>query len=139
MQLYSRVDIALDPFPYNGTTTTCEALWMGVPVLGLRGDRHASRVTASLLHHAGLDELIAEDEDALVALAQRVAGDPGALAALRASLRTRLKASDLMDLATFTRTLERTLRDIWMRWCKGIAAEAAPTDIRAESKWQKHP
>jgi predicted O-linked N-acetylglucosamine transferase (SPINDLY family) len=84
---YSRIDIALDPFPYNGTTTTCEALWMGVPVLTLRGQLHAGRVGASLLTAAGNPEWIADTPDALVALAADLAKDRARLSRLRVSQR----------------------------------------------------
>ncbi len=117
MALYSRVDIGLDPFPYNGTTTTCEALWMGVPVICMRGDRHASRVSASILQHAGLPECIADSEQELVQLAGRLADDTEQLAELRGSLRSRMQNSDLMNLPQFTRDLEQVYRQIWSDWC----------------------
>ncbi|HXW23410.1 MAG TPA: tetratricopeptide repeat protein, partial [Xanthobacteraceae bacterium] len=114
---YARVDIALDPLPYNGTATTCEALWMGVPVVTLRGDRHAARVGASILSMAGLDRLIAATPDEYVAKAVGLARDRDGLAALRASLRERLRASPLGDGAGFARAVEAAYRTMWRDWC----------------------
>ena len=109
LALYARVDIAVDTFPYNGTTTTCEALWMGVPVLSLAGQRHAGRVGASLLRAAGLADWLAESPEAFVAIARRRASDIGALATLRASLRQQVEASPLCDAESFTHRLETAL------------------------------
>jgi len=83
------VDIALDPFPFNGTTTTCEALWMGVPVITLRGHRHAGRVGASLLTQIGLTDLIAHSIEEYVEIAVALAGNSGRLDDLRHALRPR--------------------------------------------------
>jgi protein O-GlcNAc transferase len=107
---YGRVDIALDPFPYNGTTTTCEALWMGVPVVTLRGDRHAGRVGASLLTRVGLGELIAETGDTYIDTAVALAGAPEQLANLRHTLRQRMADSTLCDPETITRDVEAAYR-----------------------------
>jgi predicted O-linked N-acetylglucosamine transferase (SPINDLY family) len=107
LALYGEVDIALDTYPYNGTTTTCEALWMGVPVVSRAGDVHMSRVGASLLRGAGLGELVAESDAQYVELAVALAGDAARRARLRASLRERLRASPLLDHAGFTRQLEQ--------------------------------
>ena len=112
---YARVDIALDPTPYNGTTTSCEALWMGVPVVTLAGDRHAGRVGASLLSRLGLGELIASDRSGFVALAAALAADPARLADLRAGLRPRMAASPLCAAAAFTRSLEAVCRGLFER------------------------
>lgn len=115
---YRRVDIALDSFPYAGTTTTLEALWMGVPVVTLRGETHAARVGASLLTHAGFPQWIAEGEAEYAAKAAALAGDLAALAGVRASLRVRLQASPLLDCARFAQELEAQYRGIWKEWCR---------------------
>jgi predicted O-linked N-acetylglucosamine transferase (SPINDLY family) len=117
MGLYSTVDVGLDPFPYNGTTTTCEALWMGLPVVCLRGDRHAGRVGASIMHRIGLDELVAGSKDDYAALAQALAADTGRLAELRSGMRARMRASPLMDVRLFAETLESAYRQMWITWC----------------------
>ncbi|WKZ11773.1 MAG: tetratricopeptide repeat protein [Gammaproteobacteria bacterium] len=118
LALYGRVDLALDTFPYNGTTTTCEALWMGVPVLVMRGNRHAARVGASIMTHAGLPEWIAENEDEYIALAVARAADAAALANARAGISERMRGSSLADPVRFTATLERAYREQWTAWCQ---------------------
>ncbi len=114
---YGEVDIALDTFPYNGTTTTCEALWMGVPVVTLAGEVHMSRVGASLLTCTGLGELIAHDETGYVRIATELARDGRRRQALRADLRSRLLASPLLDHAGFTHKLETLYREAWRNYC----------------------
>jgi protein O-GlcNAc transferase len=114
---YSRIDIALDPFPYNGTTTTCEAILMGVPVVTLRGRTHASRVGASLLTTLGLPDLIADSEQAYLAAASDLAANPSRLAALRSSLRPTLLASPLCDGPAYTRQVESAFRAMWRTFC----------------------
>lgn len=114
---YNRVDIALDPFPYNGTTTTCEALWMGVPVITLEGSRHVSRVGTSILSQLGLTECIARDPSDYIVLAEALAKDLDRLASLRSNLRERMHASLLCDGKTFTRKLEGSYQKFWQRWC----------------------
>jgi protein O-GlcNAc transferase len=113
----SAIDIALDPFPYNGATTTCEALWMGVPVVTLRGDRHAGRVGASLLTQIGLSELSADSREAYIDTAVALASDPARLSELRLSLRPRMAASPLCDAPAFGRKMEHAYRTMWQRWC----------------------
>ncbi len=118
LALYGKIDIALDTFPYNGTTTTCEALWMGVPVVTLAGDRHAGRVGVSLLSRVGLTELIARTPEEYVKLAVELANDTGRLARLRAGLRERMENSSLCDAAGFTTDLEQAYREMWVAWCR---------------------
>jgi protein O-GlcNAc transferase len=115
---YERVDVALDPFPYNGTTTTCEALWMGVPVVTLRGDRHAGRVGASLLTQIGLMDLIANSVEEYLEIAVALARNPERLDYLRRSLRPRMAASPLCDGPAFARKMEATFRTMWRNWCE---------------------
>lgn len=109
LQIYDEIDLALDTFPYNGGTTTMEALWQGVPVLALEGDRWASRVAASLVRAAGLGEFVAADPDGLVRLGAALAADPDTptrLAELRRTLRDRLRRSTACDAEGLARALE---------------------------------
>jgi predicted O-linked N-acetylglucosamine transferase (SPINDLY family) len=110
LRLYARIDIGLDPFPYNGITTTCDALWMGVPVLTVPGKMPASRVGASLLTAAGLPELVAPSEEGYVSLAAHLANDLPRLAELRADLRDRMRASTLTDASRFAAGVEAAYR-----------------------------
>ncbi len=103
---YNEIDIALDSYPYHGTTTTCEALWMGVPVVTRAGAAHLSRVGASLLQTVGHPELVADSEEGYVRLAVELAGNPARLVALRAGLRSELEKSPLLDQNGFIRSLE---------------------------------
>lgn len=122
---YGRIDIALDPTPYCGTTTTCEALWMGRPVISLSGDRHASRVGASLLRAIDRPEWVAAREEDLVRIAAGLASDRTLLRAESASLRRRLESSVLMDHAGQARRFEAALRHCWTNWCGGSAEPRA--------------
>lgn len=115
--LYNSVDIGLDPFPYNGTTTTCEALWMGTPVVTLAGNTHVARVNVSLLSNAGLSELIAYDEEDYVRIAVELANDAERLRSLRTSLREQMRRSPLMDADRFARDVEAAYRSVWQTWC----------------------
>jgi protein O-GlcNAc transferase len=110
LSLYNQIDIALDPFPYNGTTTTCEALWMGVPVVTLPGQTHAGRVGTSLLSTVGLQDLIAKDQTHYVQLAKDLAADQTQLATLRSELRQRVAQSPLTDARAFARDIEDAYR-----------------------------
>lgn len=114
LDCYHDIDIALDTFPYHGTTTTCEAMWMGVPVVTRAGETHASRVGASLLHAAGMSRLVARDRESYLHTAESLANDPPALAAIRAGLREQIRASALCDGAAYAK-----------RWAEAIIAEAS--------------
>ena len=121
LPLYHHVDIGLDPFPYNGTTTTCESLHMGVPVVALRGDRFISRVSASILHTTGMDDWIADDLDAYVEKAVAFAADIPALGRLRQTVRPQFMASPMCDAPRFARNFEAALRAMWRTWCQSAA------------------
>jgi predicted O-linked N-acetylglucosamine transferase (SPINDLY family) len=116
-RLFAEVDIALDTMPYSGGTTTCDALWMGVPVVTAPGPRPASRSAASILSSAGLADWIAATPEDYVSKAVELAARPERLARLRASLRAELRASPLMDEPGFARALEALYRTMWRRWC----------------------
>ncbi len=103
---YARIDIALDTTPYNGVTTTCEALWMGVPVVTFWGEEHAGRVAGDLLTVIGHGDLVGQNAADFVRIARDLAGDQERLARLRAGLRAAMQASPLMDYRTFTREVE---------------------------------
>jgi predicted O-linked N-acetylglucosamine transferase (SPINDLY family) len=118
---YAQIDIALDPFPYNGGATTCEALGMGVPVVTLRGDRFVSRVGSTILHNAGLGDLVTAGPQEYVQKAVDLAQDPALLARVRSGMRDRLATSALCDTVGFTKRLESAYRDIWRRWCRAQA------------------
>jgi Predicted O-linked N-acetylglucosamine transferase, SPINDLY family len=113
---YNKVDIALDTFPYPGVTTSVEALWMGVPVLSLRGDRFLSRTAGSIAHNAGLPDWVAADEDDYVAKAVAFTANLERLVALRAGLRQQVLASPLFDAPRFARNFEDALWGMWQRY-----------------------
>ncbi|WP_237905596.1 hypothetical protein [Azospirillum brasilense] len=125
LQAYDRIDIGLDPFPYNGTTTTCEALWMGVPVVTLAGRHHVARVGASLLTQCGLAEFIAADEAGYIEAAVALAGDTGRLTTLRRGMRERMERSALSDHRGFAAAVEAAYRDMWRLWLGGDRSAAA--------------
>ncbi|HLP83596.1 MAG TPA: hypothetical protein VK157_04540 [Phycisphaerales bacterium] len=116
---YAHIDIALDTFPYNGTTTTCEALWMGVPVVTIAGPAHVSRVSTSLLSAAGLTQLIAHDPQNFVDICKSLAADTAALDNYRATLRSRIAASPLCDQPAFAKRFGDALRWMWKEACEG--------------------
>ena len=113
MARYNNIDIALDPFPYNGTTTTLDALWMGAPVITLEGASHVGRVGVSQMSNLGLQELIAHNQSEYVEIAVALANDLPRLAALRAGMRERMLASPLMNVARFTSNLEQGYEQMW--------------------------
>jgi predicted O-linked N-acetylglucosamine transferase (SPINDLY family) len=118
MQLYDEIDISLDTFPWSGHTTACESLWMGAPVITLRGKRFAGRMVASVLTCLGLTELIAETPEEYRRLAVKLANDLPRLANFRGRLRSTMVQSPLCDGAAFTKKLEDAYRWMWRRWCE---------------------
>ena len=116
--VYNEIDIALDPFPYNGATTTCEALWMGVPVITLAGKMHAGRVGVSILTQMELTDFIADGPDDYVRIAVELANNPLRLSELRGTLRHRMGASPLCDAKAYTRAVEEAYRTMWRNWCE---------------------
>lgn len=119
---FKHVDIALDTIPYSGTTTTCEALWMGVPVVTLFDQNPAGRVGASLLSQMGRSQWVAHTEDEYVQIAAALSSDVGQLEVFRGTLRSDMCESPLGNAGLFTRSLEFAYRDVWQRWC------GAPSD-----------
>ena len=117
LRRYEMIDIALDPFPFNGATTTFQALWMGVPVISLAGETFISRATGSILHHAGLGDLAVDTPKAYVACARDLAGDLERLRTLRVDLRERMAASPLCNAANYACSVETAYRDMWRKWC----------------------
>ena len=136
LDCYAEVDIALDTWPYNGTTTTCEALWMGVPVVTLAGDRHAARVGVSLLSTTGFTAGIAEDVDDYVAIAVSLAQNADLLEGLRGFFRIETAGSPLCDGAAHAASFGGALRELWREWCRsgeiarGAAAVTEDGDVR---------
>ena len=119
MQEYGDVDIALDPLPYNGGTTTLQALWMGVPVVALAGGNFVGRMGASFMHTLGHPEWVAQDEDGYVLAALALARDVTAVRAGRAALREQMAASRLGDIKTYVASFTALLQQMWARHCAG--------------------
>lgn len=122
---YNDIDIALDPFPYTGGLTSCEALWMGVPVITLAGDRPVSRQTKGFLKVIGLDELVSETSSGYIECAVQLSGNLERLALIRQGLRQRMASSPLCDGARFTRKLEEIYRNIWQSWRDSVGEDAS--------------
>ena len=114
---YREVDIALDPFPFNGATTTFQALWMGVPVISLVGETFMSRATGSILQPGGLEELVADTPEAYVKCARDLAADLARLRTYRAILREQIATSSLCNELDHARSIETAYRDMWRKWC----------------------
>jgi predicted O-linked N-acetylglucosamine transferase (SPINDLY family) len=122
-------DIALDTFPYNGATTTLDALWMGVPVIGLRGKRGISRGTYSILKSLEAEDLIATGVQSYVDLNVALARNINYRYALRRDLRSRLLSSPLCDAVGFTRALEQRFRETWRSWCAGKQRQTGVSNV----------
>jgi protein O-GlcNAc transferase len=118
LESYNLVDIGLDTYPFNGLTTTCEAMWMGVPVINLAGTAYHSRVGISLLSNAGLKDLVAETRDQYIEIAVNLAKDMKRLRSFRDQLRDMMKTSPLCHAERFTANLETSYRQVWKKWCK---------------------
>jgi protein O-GlcNAc transferase len=117
-ETYGQIDIALDPFPYGGGTTTLDALWMGVPVVSLVGAKAVGRQGLTILANLGLPELAAANEEQYQAIALALANDLPRLNILRTTLRERMRKSPVMDAASFTRNIEAAYRAMWRNWCE---------------------
>jgi predicted O-linked N-acetylglucosamine transferase (SPINDLY family) len=130
LEAYAEIDVALDTAPYNGTTTTCEALWMGIPVVTLTGDRHAGRVGTSLLTSLGLHSCIAASPEEYVLTAAQLAASPELLAAMRQMLRPEMSRSELCDGHGLGRAFVTALRQLWTEWCEtgAVSRPIGPDD-----------
>ena len=120
LESYNLVDIGLDTFPFNGATTTCEAMWMGVPVITLAGTAYYARSGISILSNVGLPELVAKTSDEYISIAVNLANDLRRLQSLRERLRGMMKDSLLCDAKKFTGNLEMCYRQIWEKWCNSV-------------------
>jgi predicted O-linked N-acetylglucosamine transferase (SPINDLY family) len=124
LETYRLIDVALDPHPYGGGTTTCDALWMGVPVVSLVGRTAVSRAGSTLLSNVGLEHLVARTAEQYVELAAELLRDAAGLAALRRQLRERIERSPVMDATRFARDVEAAFRTVWRDWCAARVAAA---------------
>ena len=112
LKLYAEIDVALDPFPFNGATTSCETMWMGVPIVTYAGDHHVSRVGTSQLTNLKLEQLIAETKQEYVEKAVSLATDLDKLEEIRLGMRSRMQSSPLMNAEAFTKNFELKLKEI---------------------------
>lgn len=122
VKLCQRQDIGLDPFPYPGHTTSLDSLWLGVPMVTLRGGTAVGRGGASILSNLGLGELIADTEEEYIRIARDLAGDWPRLAGLRWEMRERIERSPLVDAGRFARDVEEAYRGMWREWCSRTSA-----------------
>jgi len=129
LELYHRLDIVLDTFPYNGHTTSLDALWMGVPVVSLAGNTPVSRAGLSQLTNLGLPELVAHSESEYVGIAESLARDTPRLARLRSTLRDRMTNSVLMNAPRFAGQVEKSYRKMWQTWCAGQKMERTKVEV----------
>ena len=118
-EMYNRIDVALDPVPFNGHTTTCDAAWMGVPTVGLAGNCFAYRYGGAVMRHLGLSALVTDDEDEYVNVATKLAGNRGELTSLRMALRLSMKSSAIMNGKRLATNLEAAYRGMWQAWIGG--------------------
>ena len=118
LNLYNEIDIGLDPFPYNGTTTSCEAMLMGIPVVSMCGEVHSARVGLSLMNAVGLGELVAGSPDDYINLATELALDVPRLRNLQSGMRDRLLSSSLMDRDDFNSHFAASVRSMWRSYCE---------------------
>jgi predicted O-linked N-acetylglucosamine transferase (SPINDLY family) len=130
LRLHHEIDIALDTFPFNGHTTVCDALWMGVPSIMLEGNTYASRFGGTALVNLGLRELIAGSQSQYIQIATALAGNLPRLAELRSGSRERMRTSVLLDAQGFTRRLEAAYRRMWLAWCEHGSTAAAKMQQR---------
>jgi protein O-GlcNAc transferase len=135
MAAFSRIDVALDPFPYSGETTALHTLWMGVPLVALEGPTPVQRLGSRVLRICGLDAWVAETRDDYLAIARQLASDPSRLAALRNELRPKLSASPLCDHRGVTRELEAAYEDMWRE--RVLARTESPARTISSGDWSR--
>lgn len=123
LKIYGEIDIGLDTFPYNGHTTSCDAFWMGVPVITMAGRTSVGRAGVSLLRNLGLEDLVARTPEQFVRIAADLADDLPRLANLRRGMRDRMRTSPLMQYEAYARSIESAYRQMWRAWCEGRPAE----------------
>ena len=133
LKLYNHVDISLDTYPYNGTTTTCESLLMGVPVISLVGEHHMSRVGLSILTRLGLEFFAASTPDEYVSKATALAAKPDALAKIHAQVRARMAVSPLCNRDLFTKNIEQAYRQMWHDYCRSKEIETEQITARQDT------